>query len=208
MLLLADAFERGKISAEQFTEAAQARLGTLPEKFKETVSEMDEFSKQAARNIQDALGDTVFDTLSGKFDDIGSRWANLLKRMASEAIAAQLGKALFGDFGKTGVVGGVGGDILKELGSILGFGGLFASGGTLGAGKWGIAGEAGPEIIKGPAQVVPMTRGGGYTDNRTINNYIDANADQARTGQIVAGALQNYDRDLMQRLRAAGLVSA
>jgi hypothetical protein len=53
-----------------------------------------------------------------------------------------------------------------------------------------------------------MTRGGGYTDNRTINNYIDANADQARTGQIVAGALHNYDRDLMQRLRAAGLVSA
>jgi hypothetical protein len=33
------------------------------------------------------------------------------------------------------------------------FAGMFARGGTIAAGKWGIAGEAGPEIIQGPAQV-------------------------------------------------------
>jgi outer membrane murein-binding lipoprotein Lpp len=31
----------------------------------------------------------------------------------------------------------------------------FAEGGVLGAGQWGIAGESGPELIRGPAQVVP-----------------------------------------------------
>lgn len=41
------------------------------------------------------------------------------------------------------------------------FGGFYANGGTLGAGKWGIAGEAGPEIIHGPARVTPMDRAGG-----------------------------------------------
>jgi outer membrane murein-binding lipoprotein Lpp len=32
----------------------------------------------------------------------------------------------------------------------------FAEGGILGAGQWGIAGESGPELIRGPAQVVPQ----------------------------------------------------
>ena len=50
------------------------------------------------------------------------------------------------------------------------FGGLYADGGTLGAGKWGIAGEAGPEIIKGPASVVPLSgMGGSNVDIKIIN---------------------------------------
>jgi hypothetical protein len=54
------------------------------------------------------------------------------------------------------------------------FGGMFANGGMLGAGKWGIAGEAGPEIISGPAQITPMGRGQGAT-NVTYNiNAVDA----------------------------------
>lgn len=38
------------------------------------------------------------------------------------------------------------------------FAGLFAEGGDLSAGKWGIAGEAGPELIRGPVHVVPTNR--------------------------------------------------
>src|SRR5690606_32681245 len=55
-------------------------------------------------------------------------------------------------------LGGSGGGLLTGLfgGGASSFGGLFANGGYLGAGKWGIAGEAGPEIVKGPAQMVPM----------------------------------------------------
>jgi hypothetical protein len=48
-----------------------------------------------------------------------------------------------------------------------GFGGFYAEGGTLGAGKWGIAGENGPEIIKGPASISPM--GGGSTQVNIYN---------------------------------------
>jgi hypothetical protein len=54
------------------------------------------------------------------------------------------------------------------------FGGMFAKGGMLGAGKWGIAGEAGPELISGPAQITPMGPMGGST-NVTYNiNAVDA----------------------------------
>lgn len=51
------------------------------------------------------------------------------------------------------------------------FGGWFAEGGTLPSGKWGIAGENGPELISGPATITPM---GGST-NVTYNiNAVDA----------------------------------
>jgi hypothetical protein len=68
-------------------------------------------------------------------------------------------------FGNTG--GSVGGGI----GGI--FDGFFANGGTLGAGKFGIAGEAGPELISGPATITPLT--GGNSGNVTYNiNAVDA----------------------------------
>ena len=80
--------------------------------------------------------------------------------------------------------------LINGLGSMLGsaFGGnplgdfvmsvlpTFANGGYLGSGKVGIAGEAGAELITGPANVTPlngeMNSGGGQ--NVTINiNAID-----------------------------------
>ena len=62
-------------------------------------------------------------------------------------------------------------DTVSNIGSSIGdlFGGFFADGGILGAGKWGIAGEAGPELIRGPASVTPM--GGNVTYNI---NAVDA----------------------------------
>ena len=74
-----------------------------------------------------------------------------------------------------------GGGILSSIGNVIGsigssigklFGGFFADGGTLGAGKWGIAGERGPEIISGPANITPMGMGSTYV---TYNiNAVDA----------------------------------
>jgi len=71
---------------------------------------------------------------------------------------------LFGGFGGIGFGTGLG------FGN-LDYGGFFAKGGTLGAGKWGIAGEAGPEIISGPATITPMTQ---MPSTTTINYNINA----------------------------------
>lgn len=46
------------------------------------------------------------------------------------------------------------------------FAGLFANGGTIPAGKFGIVGEAGPELVGGPATVTPMN---GFGQNVTYN---------------------------------------
>lgn len=68
------------------------------------------------------------------------------------------------------VWGGIGDAVSSAWGGITDFfGGFFAQGGQLGAGKWGIAGENGPELIKGPANVVPNGFGGSTNVYYTIN---------------------------------------
>ena len=67
--------------------------------------------------------------------------------------------------GMFGGSGGGGGGLGGMLGGLFGgggglgslFGGFFADGGKLSAGKFGIAGENGAEIIHGPANVTPVT---------------------------------------------------
>ncbi|EGP7686518.1 hypothetical protein I0M27_005541, partial [Salmonella enterica] len=44
------------------------------------------------------------------------------------------------------------------------FGGTFDSGGTLAAGRWGIVGERGPEIITGPASITSRSRTAGLAN--------------------------------------------
>lgn len=106
-----------------------------------------------AKDLGDTFGDTFGDSLKGMFDDalngtfkLKDALTGLIKSLAT----AGLNKFLD--------AGGGGGNILGSLlGSFMGksYGGLYANGGTLGAGKWGIAGENGPEPIVGPATVIP-----------------------------------------------------
>ena len=59
------------------------------------------------------------------------------------------------------------------------FGGFFANGGTLGAGKWGVVGERGPEIISGPATITPMNGMGGQQYVTYNINAVDASSFKA-----------------------------
>ena len=63
---------------------------------------------------------------------------------------------LFGG-GSTASGGGIGGGggILSGISDL--FSGFFANGGMIPQGRFGIAGEAGPELIGGPASVTPMS---------------------------------------------------
>lgn len=151
-----------------------SRMDRLAGNVEKTTDKMDTFAKQAAKNIESALADTLYMSLSGKFDSILDLWKNMLLRMAAEAASAKLSKWLFGgDFAKTGDVGGAIGDLLQVLkGSGMpspsDFQGGFATGGFIPAGKWGIVGERGPEIARGPATIEPMSGRGGVTWAPTI----------------------------------------
>ena len=93
--LIGAEFDAGRISAEQWAEAVKGISAPLAAAGEE-VQKLGTFAEQAGRNIQDALGDTIRDTLTGDFASIGERWRNLLLDMAAQAAAAQLNQALFG----------------------------------------------------------------------------------------------------------------
>lgn len=133
--------------------------------------------KTATQGMEEAI---VNFAKTGKFE-----WRNFVSMMMEELLRSQI-QQLFGR-----MLGGIQGQMrnasssfmpgesggMPTGGGILGgildfFGGFFANGGTLGAGKWGIAGENGPELIRGPASVTPM--GGGMSSVVYNINAVDA----------------------------------
>ena len=119
-----------------------------------------------------------------------------LAQIAADLIKSSLLKVLGIAAGSLAGGGGAG----INVGGMT-FGGLYADGGNLGAGKWGIAGEAGPEIIHGPARITPMDKmGGGNPVNIAINNYTGAHVEQRQRSD------GTVERDIMEK-RLADRVS-
>lgn len=121
-------YETGRISAETYAEAMFKVMGAFDEfgrATEEATDQASQFAVEAARNIQDQLGDTLYNVMQGDFDNIEDGFKRVIDRMVAEALAAKLGEALFGDFGNTGSVGGV-------LGSFFQSFGVFHSGGMVG----------------------------------------------------------------------------
>ena len=101
----------------------------------------------------------IVDALTGAMGSSGSAGGGLLS-------------GILGSFGKSGGSssgGGIFDSIISGAKDL--FGGFFAGGGYLPDGKLGIAGEAGPELIAGPAMITPMDNMSGPTPvvNFTIN---------------------------------------
>lgn len=67
---------------------------------------MNEFAIQAAHSIQSTISGGIFDVMQGELDGIGLKFKRVVDRMVADAIAAELGKKLLGDYGGTGNVGG------------------------------------------------------------------------------------------------------
>jgi hypothetical protein len=233
MQFLADAFKAGTITAKEFEEAAAAALGNTADEADKAADAFEEFTKEAARNIQDAFGETLFRTAKGQFDSIEELWGDLLLRMASEAAAAQLGKKLFGDgqgdsgwlgalfsaFGSGaggGAAGSAKGDAFTPAGKVL----RFKNGGTIvdrrtrftfGGGELGEMGEAGPEGIL-PLQRGPDGRLGvaAHGVGGTVNNYYQTNnvASGVTQAELVRSLQMLRDglrAEFTQKLQRAGV---
>jgi hypothetical protein len=168
--VIEEQLRRGRITEGQYREDILARADAYAraaEEGKKATDDLDEFAKNAIQSFQGSLGSTIKDTLTGDFDDIGDRWLDLLNQMAADALAAQLTRSLFGEAGGGAKgSGGLLGDLFKgssssgggsSAGGLLSlfssFAGFFDRGGPIGAGQFGIVGENGPEIVRGPANV-------------------------------------------------------
>lgn len=143
--LINSAFEDGQISVETWADAVRVAVGKLPQDIEKPLAEISEFAKQAAANIQDALGDSVLALFKGNAQEIEEVWKNTLQRMAAQAAAAQIGKYLFGDqYGTTGQLGGALGQLFSFIGS---YGGGRAMGGPVQKGRPYLVGERRAEIF-------------------------------------------------------------
>jgi uncharacterized protein YukE len=159
-----------------------------------------ELSNTIGNHLGDALSQMAFTAKDAgdAFDIMRAEGVDALKQIAAELIRTAIIKAIEAIISMiAGVPPGMGGGG-AGAGSFQGF---YANGGTLGAGKWGIAGEAGPEIVHGPARITPMKdfqRRESYVENKTF--HIDARGAQPGVGEEIRRALEAYDRQMPSRI--------
>lgn len=105
-----DALVGKELLSEDQAQAIKKRLGDLAE----PIDDLSEYAQNAARSMQQAFADFLFDPFEDGIKGLGEQFAKLVQRMVAEAAAAQLMKYLFGDFAQTGVVGGVLGGLATQ----------------------------------------------------------------------------------------------
>lgn len=114
--------------------SARAALATAQkDDLKANILEAFDAARGGAGSLADYFGDRVKARL---LDSLADKLATWLQKLGSAG-------------------GGSGGGFLSSVAQVASsFAGMFDSGGSIGAGEWGIAGERRPEIVKGPATVV------------------------------------------------------
>ncbi|KZY26831.1 MULTISPECIES: hypothetical protein [unclassified Sulfitobacter] len=179
--LLEEAKRRGLDITEDLTQkidAEAANVGKLAEQY-----DLARDKIAAMEKVQSEWKDSIIDAAMGGANAM-DQFTNSIKRAALEYLL--FGEGMFAGGSKS--QGGFGG----LLGGI--FAGMFDGGGRIPSGKFGIAGENGPEIIRGPAMVTSTKDtakamgGGGQMDVRV---YVDQDGNwQAKVEQISGGVVQ------------------
>jgi hypothetical protein len=146
-----DKLKAGDITSDQasaeFNKLGKAYNEEFIEPAKDSTEELSQYSVQAARNMQSAFADFLFDPFNEGMDGLLSGFLDTIRRMASEAASAQIMEGLFGKTGqKDG--GGLLGAAFSGLSSS--FAGLFHSGGVVGSGSHTVA--VSPLVFAGAAR--------------------------------------------------------
>lgn len=186
----------------------QRTLGELAKKEAEDIratgNELTVFADQAARNMQDAFAEFLFDPFKGGLRGMLTGFLTTLRRMAAEAAAASIFKSLFG--------GNKGGGLGSAIGSFFGsfFGGGKANGGPVQGGTSYLVGERGPEMLTmGRGQsgsITPNNQlGGGGVVMNVTQNISGLGLPAEQVFQVVARANKQLARDLGAANRRAGL---
>jgi len=197
MLLLTDALTSGRIAEAQYLEAVTARLDGTAGKSKEAASEVNEFARQAAQNIQSTLADFLFDPFAEGSDKMLQKFGQTIQRMAADAAAAQIAKALFGDMGsgKSGGDSGLVGAGMAALGKVN-WAALFSfdGGGSTGSGSrsGGVDGKGGfPAILHPNETVVDHTKGQRMGGNNITIHVNSPSGDSAEVRRSAAAGARS-----------------
>jgi hypothetical protein len=183
-------------------------VSALEESFTSATAQAGTFSDSLMRigeTISQGISDGLYGLITGTMtvkEAFASMAQSIIQSLADIAAELAASAALRMILGSLGGGGGAG----LNIGGMV-FGGLFANGGYLGSGKWGIAGEAGPEIIHGPARITPMDKAGGAA-NVTVNVTNNTPA-QVSTSRRADGSIDIMIEEIANQLaRGGGKVDA
>jgi tape measure domain-containing protein len=169
-------FERLKTAAQTAFEEASIAADPFLQK-------LQSIGESAGQNIESAFTDFLVDPSKDAFNQMLDSWIETLKRMAAEALTAQLFDSLFGGAGAGAGAGG--GGLGGLFAGFLTSGATAADGGTFPGGSPVLVGEEGPELIVPGSRstVIPNDEsmammGGAPQVNVTpiINNITDPSA--------------------------------
>lgn len=179
-------FNQGTISAEEFTRAVNQIDASRIALAAANLTDLDKKLSATATQIQGTFSDIFYNAMQGQFDNIFVIFKQMLDKMVAQALAAQVGEAIFGtSFTRGGKVSGQGGDMLSSLFSMFGF---RANGGPVDAGKPYIVGEKRAEVF------IPKQSG-------TILPNTDMLAGMSAGGMAVTFNIQSFDsNDLLANM--------
>lgn len=208
-------------------------VDSMAGKTKEATDSMSVFTEQAARNMQDAFADFLFDPFEGGIGGMVKGFADALKRMAAEAASAEIFK-MIGNWASG--YSGAGEGWVNALGSAIGsYSGGRAGGGPVAGNNVYRVGEGGrPELfqqggksylIPGDAgSIVPATAGmpassvgggtGGQINVITNVTVTDGGAQSSSSGSNDLAAQQLgtlvsnlVKRELIQQKKPGGILA-
>ena len=193
---------RGKLSDTlSAKEGKQYDIQDAAKAVEKETGDLGEFTKQAAKNMQDAMAEFFFNPTKDGMESISESFGKTIQKMIANAAAAQLGKVLFGNLDKTGELGGLVGSGLSALTTAFGF----HSGGVVGSGdhsftrtvpasifnnapryhSGGIVGDEVPAILKKGERVLTKEQQQGMGGNVVIN-INSSNGDPAEIRRAAA----------------------
>ena len=204
---LNDLLDAGAISFETYSRAVvQAAEGfdELQSKGEDTADDLSVFAEQAARNMQDAFADFLFDPFNEGLDGLLDNFLRIIQRMVAEQAAAKIfeGFNMGSETGASGPDGGTGGGSGNFISTAAGFVKdlfSFEGGGFTGAGPrtGGLDGKGGFLAMVHPNEsVLDHTKGqsaGGVTVVQNINTP-NASSFRKASSQIVTDAKRQLNR--------------
>lgn len=195
---LNDALDLGVISQETYSRALEKAQETLDE----ATNKWTVFKDQAARNTQDIIADTLVNGFDKGAKGILDSFADMITKLAAQAIAADIAGKLFGKSG-----GGEGGGWIDAAISLFsGFGGGRAFGGPVTAGTMYRVNEREPEFFKPNigGKVIPLSKmqgtGGSITNSSVTQNITVAGRADLRTARQIQIEASRQQRIATARL--------
>jgi predicted transcriptional regulator len=181
--------DAGALTPDEGLAAEVKKLKDFYGEAKDQLSTFEEFTKSAARNMQTAFADFLFDPFAEGTENMLKNFGTMIQRMIAEAVSADLMNRLVAGTGKDGFGGKDSFGGLIDIASSI-FGGFRADGGSVTAGKAYVVGERRPELFvpNTSGMILPSTEMAASSSNQSINLTVNVASGTPEQVRRAAGA--------------------